>query len=64
MDKLFLIISTCCRDCGNDTTVKLQTTKPTDEEQAAVAAELGGMFCIRTNVAEIELGKIVTVDNE
>jgi hypothetical protein len=61
MKKVFVIVSNTCADCGNKNAVKLQSTKPTNEDIKATKTAIWGMSCIETNVFEAEIdGEIIT----
>jgi hypothetical protein len=56
---IFVLIARSCDDCGQFG-IQLLEHEPTIEDKEEITDRLGGMYCIRTTVMEVEkIGDIV-----
>lgn len=51
--KLWVVVATSCSDC-NSIGAAAFDHKPSDEEVEVVKSHIGGMFCIKEHVFELE----------
>lgn len=50
----WIIICKSCVDCGGDIGFRIIDNTPTEDDIKAVKDELGGMYCIKEYIKEIE----------
>ena len=55
---MYILVSNSCADCGDEVSVGLFKKKPTAEQIREAEDTIGGMFCITTNVFELNVGEI------
>jgi hypothetical protein len=58
---MFVIISESCSECGSRA-MKLVSQKPTQEEICEVERSVGRMYCITSEVIELELDGEIKID--
>ncbi len=58
---MWIVISRSCADCGAEMTVLLIDRKPSDADIREAEQDLGGMTCIETIWAPIELNKLNSI---
>jgi hypothetical protein len=54
--KVHVIVSVSCDNCGADAAIRSLDHSPTAEEIKENENEIGGMWCIRSYVSEVETG--------
>ncbi len=59
----WIVIAKTCIDCGGDIAFEIFDNPPTDDECKRIEDSLGGMYCIKHWVKEIEDG-INEIQNE
>lgn len=60
----FVAIAQACHSCGGRTAVAVSTARPIQGDLTALTESLGGMYCIRVAVCEVEIdGEIVRADD-
>ena len=53
---MYVILSRSCDGC-NKTSLTALMKKPSDDEIHRIENELGGMYCIRTEIVQLKMGE-------